>query len=131
MYCVDLGESFPIPTHILLQKLASIQPRTSRFKFARSPRTLLLSQVPECVDFERYGPNLHHAITRRYVFMVVVLTIALWSLGNSVCLDAIGRIMNVEKDEDNREVLNAVVSEVTVLGFIALLSGIASRSNLS
>ena len=40
MHCVDLGESFPlIPTHIFLQNLASIQPRTSPFKFARSPRT--------------------------------------------------------------------------------------------
>merc|ERR1719428_1543052 len=86
-------------------------------------------EVPECVDFERYGPNLHHAITRRYVFMVVVLAIALWSLGNSVSLAAIGRIMNVEKDEESREVLNAVVSEITVLGFIALVSGIASRTN--
>ena len=37
VHCVDLGESFP--THILLQNLASIQPRTSPFKFARSPRT--------------------------------------------------------------------------------------------
>ena len=37
MHCVDLGESFP--THIYLQNLASIQPRTSPFKFARSPRT--------------------------------------------------------------------------------------------
>ena len=32
--CVDLGESFP--THIYLQKLASIRPRTSPPKFARS-----------------------------------------------------------------------------------------------
>ena len=32
MHCVDLGESFP--THIFLQNLASIQPRTSRLKFA-------------------------------------------------------------------------------------------------
>ena len=32
MHCVDLGESFP--THILLQNLASIQPRTSPIKFA-------------------------------------------------------------------------------------------------
>merc|ERR1719375_376802 len=86
-------------------------------------------ETQECVDFERHGPSLNHAITRRYVFMVVVLTIAMWSLGNSVSLDAIGRIMNVDKDEENREVLNAVVSEVTVLGFIALLSGIASRTN--
>ena len=32
--CVDLGESFP--THIFLQNLASIQPKTSPVKFARS-----------------------------------------------------------------------------------------------
>ena len=35
VHCVDLGESFP--TSIYLQHLASIQPRTSRVKFARSP----------------------------------------------------------------------------------------------
>ena len=34
MHCVDLGESFQ--THIYLQHLASIQPRTSPLKFARS-----------------------------------------------------------------------------------------------
>ena len=34
---VDLVKSFP--THILLQNLASIQPRTSPVKFVRSPRT--------------------------------------------------------------------------------------------
>ena len=37
VHCVDLGESFP--THILLQNLASTQPRTSPLKFARSPLT--------------------------------------------------------------------------------------------
>ena len=37
VHCVDLGESFP--TSIYLQTLASIQPRTSLVKFARSPRT--------------------------------------------------------------------------------------------
>ena len=37
MHCVDLGESFP--ESIYLQNLASIQPRTSLVKFARSPRT--------------------------------------------------------------------------------------------
>ena len=37
VHCVDLGESFP--THIFLQNLASIQPRTSLVKFSRSPRT--------------------------------------------------------------------------------------------
>ena len=37
VHCVDLGESFP--TSICLQNLASIQPRTSLVKFARSPRT--------------------------------------------------------------------------------------------
>ena len=35
VYCVDLGESFQ--THIYLQNSASIQPRTSPVKFARSP----------------------------------------------------------------------------------------------
>ena len=34
VHCVDLGESFQ--THILLQNLASIQPRMSPVKFARS-----------------------------------------------------------------------------------------------
>ena len=37
MHCVDLGESFP--TSIYLTNLASIQPRTSLVKFARSSRT--------------------------------------------------------------------------------------------
>ena len=37
VHYVDLGESFP--TSIYLQKLASIQPRTSLVKFARSPST--------------------------------------------------------------------------------------------
>ena len=34
VHCVDLGESFP--THIYLQNLASIQPRTSPLKFVGS-----------------------------------------------------------------------------------------------
>ena len=34
VHCVDLGKSFP--THMFLQNLASIQPRTSPVKFARS-----------------------------------------------------------------------------------------------
>ena len=34
VHCVDLGESFQ--THIYLQNLASVQPRTSPLKFARS-----------------------------------------------------------------------------------------------
>ena len=41
MHCVDLGESFP--THIFLQTLASIQPRTRPVKFACSPRL----QIPQ------------------------------------------------------------------------------------
>ena len=35
VYCVDLGES--VQTHIFLQNLVSIQPRTSPVKFARPP----------------------------------------------------------------------------------------------
>ena len=42
VHCVDLGESFP--THIFLQKLASIQPRTSPVKFARE---LPAAQFPD------------------------------------------------------------------------------------
>ena len=37
LHCVDLGESFP--THIYLQNLVSIQPRTSPVKFAASRDT--------------------------------------------------------------------------------------------
>ena len=37
MHCVDRGESFQ--THIFLQNLASIQPRASLVKFARSKKT--------------------------------------------------------------------------------------------
>ena len=39
VHWVDLGASFP--KHIFLRNLASIQPLTSPFKFARSPRTYL------------------------------------------------------------------------------------------
>ena len=51
MHCVDLGESFQ--THIFLQNLASIQPRTSPVKFARS----LAMQQPALVQKPR-GPLL-------------------------------------------------------------------------
>ena len=43
MHCVDLGESFP--TSIYLQNLASIQPRTSRLKFADTNRFYIRSGV--------------------------------------------------------------------------------------
>ena len=44
VHCVDLGESFP--TSIYLQNLASIQPRTSPVKFARTPSSF--SSSPYC-----------------------------------------------------------------------------------
>ena len=53
MHCVDLGESFP--THILLQNLASIQLRTSPFKFARSPRTDPPGEPADADYHERRG----------------------------------------------------------------------------
>ena len=46
VHCVDLGESFP--THIHLQNLASIQPRTSPLKFAASRGT------GRCADESRW-----------------------------------------------------------------------------
>ena len=44
VHCVDLGESFQ--THIYLQNVASIKPRTSPVKFARSLAVQQPSQVP-------------------------------------------------------------------------------------
>ena len=44
MHCVDLGESFQ--TQILLQNLASIQPRTSPAKFARAPGQRPQKEIP-------------------------------------------------------------------------------------
>ena len=43
--CVDLGESFQ--THIYLQNLASIQPRTNPVKFARSRTGALRVQIAQ------------------------------------------------------------------------------------
>ena len=51
VHCVDLGESFP--TSIYLQKSASIQPRTSPYKFARSPRTDPPGVLHESADVYR------------------------------------------------------------------------------
>ena len=53
MHCVDLGESFP--TSIYLQNLASIQPRTSLVKFARSPRTDRLVRIIIIIITDRPG----------------------------------------------------------------------------
>ena len=44
VHCVDLSESFP--THIYLQNLASIQPRTNPVKFARSRTSRGPTPVP-------------------------------------------------------------------------------------
>ena len=52
VHCVDLGES--VPTSIYLQNLASIQPRTSLVKFARSPRTDLRGPI----NFRLLSSNL-------------------------------------------------------------------------
>ena len=48
MHCVDLGES--VPTSIYLQNVASIQPRSSLVKFARSPRTDPFKKVKKMID---------------------------------------------------------------------------------
>ena len=51
MHCVDLGESFP--THMYLQKSASIQPRTSTSKFGGKFNSFficLLRYVKQGVD---------------------------------------------------------------------------------
>ena len=53
VHCVDLGESWP--TSIYLQNLASIQPRRSFVKFARSPRTVL--QIAKVFVQQRVVPR--------------------------------------------------------------------------
>ena len=58
MHCVDLGESFQ--THILLQNLASIQPRKSPVKFAR-PITLPSRSRPAL----RVLPRVNHRAAAR------------------------------------------------------------------
>ena len=47
MHCVDLGESFP--TSIFLQKLASIQPRTSPSKFGGKFNSLFICLLGPCI----------------------------------------------------------------------------------
>ena len=70
MYCVELAESFP--TSIYLQKSASIQPRTSTVKFARSPCTdppgiprqrerAARYRLPHRDIFLHNDPEQHHA----------------------------------------------------------------------
>ena len=53
VHCVDLGESFQ--THIFLQNLASIQPRTSPVKFAR-PTQPVVQVGPSATGDALQGP---------------------------------------------------------------------------
>ena len=48
VHCVDLGESFQ--TYIYLQNLASIQPRTSPVKFARSSQAARFPRRHLCIE---------------------------------------------------------------------------------
>ena len=61
MHCVDLGESFQ--THIHLQNLASIQPRTSPLKFAGPLKFAEPSNVcsPDLLFPEEEAPGLLQA----------------------------------------------------------------------
>ena len=62
VHCVDLGESFQ--THIYLQNLASIQPRTSPLKFARSSRIGAVSVMVIPIGAEdRRAPRGKHRST--------------------------------------------------------------------
>ena len=60
VHCVDLGESFQ--THIFLQNLASIQPRTSPVKFARP---LAMQQTPRGPDDRGAAPAAREPLLRR------------------------------------------------------------------
>ena len=61
VHCLDLGESFP--TSIYLQSLASIQPRTSLVKFARSPR---IDPPGELLDIA--GQSCGHSLDKQCSF---------------------------------------------------------------
>ena len=58
VHCVDLGESFQ--THIFLQNLASIQPRTSPVKFAR-PSNAAAIHLPFVTTRRRAGVSVRLA----------------------------------------------------------------------
>ena len=72
VHCVDLGESFQ--THIYLQNLASIQPRTSPLKFVRSsgklqgwaPALWLPQQIRRRMKIELNFPPNFEARSRLY-----------------------------------------------------------------
>ena len=59
VHCVDLGESFQI--HILLQNLASMQPRTSPVKFARSKKRSSHPDDPPAEVMKETPPPLEDA----------------------------------------------------------------------
>ena len=54
VHCVDLGESFPIPTSIYLQKSASIQPRTSPSKFGGKYSILFTGVLIYNTNYRQY-----------------------------------------------------------------------------
>ena len=65
VHCVDLGESFQ--THIYLQNLASIQPRTSPVTFARSTRPEYTTQLSGGLRPHRLrAPEAQHADAELY-----------------------------------------------------------------
>ena len=58
MHCVDLGESFQ--THIYLQHLASIQPRTSPVKFSGTETVLVARPIPRHHAGRAHPPVVFH-----------------------------------------------------------------------
>jgi len=84
-------------------------------------------EMPRCVNYEP-TVSYDHMVTRRYAMLFMIFAIAIWSMTNELVVNSITAYTAKNGGEQALEVLHALFSEVTVLGFIALLSGIFIRS---
>ena len=120
VHCVDLGESFP--THIFLQNLASIQPRTSPPKFGRSPRwqpserrarargLSTLSFLPESLSvpvLSTHIPAAKNAFSRRRMHALF----AAKNLAQGWRLRGILRLLDLHCLQDARYVIKSVICD--------------------
>ena len=82
---VDLGETFQ--THICLQKLASIQPRTSPVKFVRSSNAPLRACHEICTQVICYSETAHvQTVSLAALGVVAELSGRFWLSGRAAQL---------------------------------------------
>lgn len=85
------------------------------------------SELPDCYDAVPVE-SMKHMWLRRVVMMFLILSVALWSISNEFFVNTLTTIIAKDFGEQALEVLHSLFSEVTVLGFIALLTGVLIRS---